>query len=265
MHLAMTVTKAGDIKKSYVNGSSYLPSGQNALGTWSGTLANTHCGIASYTGSTGQYYWTGNIAHAMIMNRAATPTEIAKIASGIIPPKGILWVGDSKVINEWQIFCLDALNVLPFYEWAELPVKIGIGGIGAAGMAARVNSDITAMDYSPTEIIINLGVNDFATIGDGSAWKTNMISIITAYHNTFPGAPIRLVKPWARNNDAPKAIVDAKIDEMYSSYSWLRQGFDEIILKGSDDGATYTTDGIHYSNPAGYQLIAAAEAAIIGT
>lgn len=264
MHLAMTVSKSGDIKKSYINGSSYLPTGQNALGAYAGTLANTHCGIGSWTGSTGTYYWSGSLAHVMLMNRVATPTEIAKIAAGVNSPRGILWVGDSKTIQEFQIYTLDALNVTPFYQWAELPVKVGIGGIGAANMAARVASDIAAMDYPPTEIILNLGANDFATIGDGSTWKTNMTAIITAYHTAFTSANIRIVKAWSRGYAAEIAIANARIDEMYASYTWLRPGFNENILAGGDDGATYTTDGVHYS-AAGLALIGAAAAAIIGT
>lgn len=165
---------------------------------------------------------------------------------------GISPVGFQPILQRW--FC-DNSNVRP----TEKPSRIGVGGINAATYAARVGSDIAAMTATPDEILINLGANDtIATAGDKNIWRGNMEYIADAYHTAFPSANIRLTKVWKRNAAITIGYISDAIDEMYLSRSWLKTGIDErAFLPSTDDGATYTTDGIH-PNHAGYILMATA-------
>lgn len=54
------------------------------------------------------------------------------------------------------------------------------------------------------------------------------------------------------------AIMNTKTDEMYAANTWLKTGINEAdFLPSTDDGVTYTADGVH-PNHAGYALEAAA-------
>lgn len=257
MHLAITVSKANDRMHVYVNGTDARYLGTSGLGSWTLDLVNASCGIGAYSGTAATYPWSGSVAHVMLLSREATDLEVAKVAAGTKSLRGVLGVGDSKTYADWQYMLYDSINSAPFFQWAGIPGKIGVGGATAASMKARCDADILPMNYTPDEILLNLGANDFATIGDGSVWKTNMLYIINAYHTAFPTAKLRVAKAASRGASVGMAVASAKIDEIYAANPWLQPGINEIFLAGADDYATYTTDGVH-PNAAGQALVAAA-------
>lgn len=79
MHWAVTWSAGSDQLKAYLNGAQ-TGSTQTGLGTWVGALdANTTAVGAFNTVATGA--WSGSIAHAVLLNRVATPAEISIAAA----------------------------------------------------------------------------------------------------------------------------------------------------------------------------------------
>ena len=77
MHFVLTWSVSADQVKAYYNGGQ-TGSTLGTLGVWAGAIAATHCVIgASFTTS---QYWDGYAAHGFILNRAATPAEVAAAA-----------------------------------------------------------------------------------------------------------------------------------------------------------------------------------------
>lgn len=192
--------------------------------------------------------------------------------------KYILSVGDSKTGGTgdtvgsppgYQAPLCRLLSDSTHQNWSENPPRIGVGGLDMAALAARVDADIAAMTVTPHEILINMGANDSGAGFNKATWKAGYDYTINAYHTAFPSANIRLVKIWIRDagggdQTAAMAGQHEVINELYTSYSWLKTGINEIFLENGDDGATYTTDGTH-PNFDGYALEAAAwETAIAG-
>lgn len=78
MHIAFTWDTVADQFKAYFNG---IQTGatQTGLGVWVGALSSTRCTIGSYT-TTPLAVTNGWLAHALDLNRVATPAEMAQAA-----------------------------------------------------------------------------------------------------------------------------------------------------------------------------------------
>ena len=77
-HLGLTVSRSADQMKAYFNGAQ-TGATQTGLGTWVGIpiAANTLVGAGSTTPT---FITNGYVAHAIVLNRAATPAEVAAAA-----------------------------------------------------------------------------------------------------------------------------------------------------------------------------------------
>lgn len=115
-------------------------------------------------------------------------------------------------------------------------------------------------------VLINLSVNDFSQMGVGgfeATWKANYLTIIDALRVKWPLCPIYITRPWMRDFDTQADTMAGWIDYIVTQRSLVYLGTDErVFYKGSDNGATNTTDGIHPST-AGDIAIAAAQKAIL--
>jgi len=74
-HLGITVSVSGDAVKAYIGG---VQSGatQTGLGTWVGALSATNTVFGAQT-TVPNLPWDGYLAHCLVLNRAATPAEVA--------------------------------------------------------------------------------------------------------------------------------------------------------------------------------------------
>lgn len=77
--VGLTVDKAGDALKAYINGAQ-VGATQSALGVWAGALAATLVNIGC-AASTPTAVWSGTLAHVLVLNRAATAAEMAIAAA----------------------------------------------------------------------------------------------------------------------------------------------------------------------------------------
>ena len=144
------------------------------------------------------------------------------------------------------------------------------------GAGRPIDLALAAAVGTPNYILCNLGVNDTryeegtahsgATHGgpfDFATWITNYEYILDAFHTKWPNAQIYIMRPWCATADVPTRPADfgtmddtsiPAIIAARSSFCFL--GPDERgFLQGSDNGATYTIDGVH-PTPGGYQLTA---------
>jgi hypothetical protein len=106
----------------------------------------------------------------------------------------------------------------------------------------------------PEAVLIDLGVNDWTpAMPDETTWKANYQYIIDAIHTKYVNSRIYIAKVWTRFNDVKAATMAGWIDDLITANGGVViLGHDEQVwLKGDDDGATMTTDGVHYS-VAGY-------------
>jgi len=99
-------------------------------------------------------------------------------------------------------------------------------------------------------VLSDLGVNDFASgLPDETTWKANYQSIIDDLRARWSSVQIYITKPWSRNHDSDATTMAGWIDDLVAANSGVCFVSDNenTWLKGADDGATMTTDGIHYS------------------
>lgn len=170
----------------------------------------------------------------------------------------IMTVGDSKCQTDtpgWQPYLLTSLGA----GWAE-PLRYARSGGTTASILALQAASIERMPVTPGYVLVNVGANDLPSLPVEATWKTNMGALLDQLHAKWPGAKIYSAKAWARTRDANAATLAGWMDTVLSTRSaWAFVGPDEsIVIKGADDGATNSSDGIHYSNPAGNTAIAAA-------
>jgi lysophospholipase L1-like esterase len=189
--------------------------------------------------------------------------------------KSVFAVGDSKTAGQgdddstspdgFPSRLVSNLNSSTGIPWAEFPTKIGRSSYGVNyGLGGTVNikdvidADLASKPYAPDYVIINLGVNDSANfIGNEAQWVLDYQYIIDTIHVRYPNARISIARVWKAGADALfDSMNDTYIPQVISGRSWCFLGPDErIVLKGDDNGATYTVDGIH-PNPAGHQALA---------
>lgn len=175
-------------------------------------------------------------------------------------PRYFLPYGDSKTaangLTTWpELLTAATANV-------QSPWKIAVGGRTTASAKAACDAELAAATVgTPDVILYNLGIND-GTIDP--TWDTNTAYIWDAMHTKWPSATIYVVRPWAVGNDAQYNTIASHQDALMATRAWVRAGVDErVTVKGSDNGATMTTDGVHYST-AGHSAMKSAWIAALG-
>jgi hypothetical protein len=121
-------------------------------------------------------------------------------------------------------------------------------------MKATVDADIAILNGRQVgkvvNILFNLGVNDvWEGLPDETTWKADVLYILDAFKAVNPDMVAYVMRPWIRGRDAYCGTLADWIDDVVAARpTWVHLGPDERIwLKGADDGATMTYDGIHYS------------------
>lgn len=108
--------------------------------------------------------------------------------------------------------------------------------------------------YIPTMrniILMSLSVNDMShTMPDSAAWYADYKYMIDAIKTKYTNAEFYLSYPWSRSYSAVECPQMKRwIDVLIATYpSYVFAGDDENVwCEGGDNGATMTTDGVHYS------------------
>ena len=137
--------------------------------------------------------------------------------------------------------------------------NVGVGGATVATVADGITATLASMPAASVaadiRVLINLGVNDITTtLPSESTWNANYLTIIDAIHVKWPTAKVYLMRPWLHGNPSPSydtecnTVADRIASIISERSSFVFAGPDERVwLKGSDDGASMTTDLTHYN------------------
>lgn len=179
-----------------------------------------------------------------------------------------LTYGDSKTLpNAWQPVLAASIPAQVGFSYGPSGTSpLGVyarGGQSMAALKAAVDADLAGFtsDYFMRYVLVNATVNGWPDLTNTEA---DLAYIVDAFHAKFPLARVYIVKPWMRGQDAAANTFAAEVDNILSTRAWASVGHDERVwLKGADDGAAMTVDGVHYST-AGINACAAQWKAILG-
>lgn len=158
-------------------------------------------------------------------------------------------IGDSKTDagwpNVWPANLVASLNATTPYTW--IGANVGHGGTSVASWS--VPGAVASYCSGPPQdyVIIDLGVNDFGSLPSEATFEAQYWYILDQVRLISPYALIYVCKPWKAGSDADADTVAGWIDTIVAGRSFARPGWDERVwVKGSDNGATMTVDGIHF-------------------
>lgn len=139
------------------------------------------------------------------------------------------------------------------YDVAVLsPPVLAMNGWKVANLAAGVDAWITTATAPVRWALVNIGAVDLADGTAQAAYEADLAYVLDAIHAAWPACRVRVSKAWRRGYDAQADAMAGWIDNVLATRgAFAAVGDDERVwLKGADDGATMTYDGVHYS-PAG--------------
>jgi lysophospholipase L1-like esterase len=161
-------------------------------------------------------------------------------------------MGDSKSVTgeSWITQLSSSLQVATNGASAQ---GYGNGGWTVAQTASSATSIVNSLSAGTNVILLNLGVNDVGFVApyalpDQTWWQNNYLAIIDAVRVRFPSASIYLMRPWKQGTDTEMDSLATWIGNVQAARAGVFLGPDERSwLKGADNGATMTSDGVHYS------------------
>ena len=158
--------------------------------------------------------------------------------------------GDSKTAAEisgqgyWGVFVTNYTSTGKYAGggWTSATILNGLN-------AGDLNGVSTYCPYS----LVDVGVNDISTSWSSNTLYANFSGIINYLTNKWVGSKVGLARPWLRGDTADRIILDDVVNRVVTNYANCAfKGPDESVwLEGGDDGATWTVDGTHYTEPAG--------------
>jgi lysophospholipase L1-like esterase len=241
---------------------------------WASTIATYVVNVPkhSYTAALARQTATGAKASgfATAADFVATPYRVQIPNPGFSTSTYFWAYGDSKTWGTGDSEGVAGSNGYPpllgasagMVESVERP---NLSGLTVANAKARVDADLLRVPgWQPRYCLLNFGANDASAMPEEAAFKTNYLYIIDALRAKWPNTRVGLMRAWKRNEDADCDTLAGWIGDVVALRSFCFLGPDErVFLKGSDNGVTYTTDGIH-PNHAGYVLTAAQWQAAMG-
>jgi lysophospholipase L1-like esterase len=124
--------------------------------------------------------------------------------------------------------------------------EIAVSGSTPAYWAANLAATLEVYKGTPNYVLIDLGINSLPAAE--VQFKLDFANILDQFHAKWPTARVGVAHVWGR--DISTADVNTWIDAVLADgrTAWTYAGPDETVwLEGGDNGATMTTDGIHYS------------------
>lgn len=264
----ITLSKSNDRFRIYQNGSKINES--TGLGSWTGNLGATTTVVGTYYSDSPTLSALVHAAHFWIATRELTQAEVG-IVSNPFDNNSVTQffaIGDSKTANSpnWVDYLVDLMGQNNRRIVAN-PARYALGGWTTQNVTDGIDAALTARSDTPAWVGSNLGANDINGADPGVTWKNNTEYIALACRTKW-GCPFYQSKIWRRcdaNQAANLVSINSSIDALVAKYpDWFRVGVNEAsYLPGSDDGATYTSDGVH-PNAAGAALLATGWKAVLG-
>lgn len=158
-------------------------------------------------------------------------------------------LGDSKTLaGSWQPTLAANLTAASGVPWGYS--NGGVGGDTITAAAAGIATRLAAFDAtSPASALCNWGANDVGSLPAEATWKANYLTIIDAIRTKWTSAKVYLSRPWRRGYATQCDSLATWIDDIVAARPGIAfVGDDERVwMKDGDDGATMSTDGVHYS------------------
>ncbi len=199
------------------------------------------------------------LAQTVIYHPAIRP--VAPLTSRV----QILCLGDSKTTDTtWQVLLRNSVEAQ--YRTTLLGMtSVGTAGVTAADRAGTIAADLAAISTTMDAVLVNLGANDVAALPAEATWKADMGTIVDALHAKWPNAAVYLTRVWRSGEAADcNSLATWMADLVTLKGTWLKLGDDERVwLEGGDNGATMSSDGVHYT-AAGKIAAAAARKTALG-
>jgi lysophospholipase L1-like esterase len=125
----------------------------------------------------------------------------------------------------------------------------GVGGSTTTDWVSYIGPIVASDQHLlVTAVLLNLGVNDMSAGTSQAAYISNLQYVLDQVHARWPAALVYIAYPWKAGFDTQANAMAGWVDTVVASRSFARHGHDERIwLKGSDNGASETIDGVHYS------------------
>jgi lysophospholipase L1-like esterase len=244
MHLALTWDRNANNARGYYKAALRTTDFLMVnLPDWTGkTLTYAHLGT-----SVGLNRWKGSMAHAILLDRAATPAEILQTYSFVRSPRRITAIGDSisASLSSWVYAVADRYgdghnylmnhayggsHIMPDYEH-----NIGEQSVSAAGDNANM-------------IFVEMGTNDVVTDDTLRAeYEANLLAL----KSSNPGASIYCLGVLPKTDPEQTVLKNTRI-----STACTNAGATFWDTTGWIVPATDTSDGLH-PNAAGHAKIAA--------
>lgn len=240
-HFALTWSKANERTRVYLNGA--LWGSTATLGTWTGSLSSSASvlGAVSTGGSEG---WNGSIAHALVLNREATPEEIDWVAMTGRSPKRFVIIADSiasfsSFPNGWLQQVRDSHNGgnCMIHNYANAGDTILANMDGQVVSAASKDADV---------IICTLGTND-NDAGNMTTLQAEVEENLAELKGNHPGAKcyyMNVLPVWTDNTTGPE--VDKSHIRAAIAAACTAQGFTCWDTRTSPwITQAQTSDGLH--------------------
>lgn len=181
-------------------------------------------------------------------NLVAWPRSIALPGyCGVNLPKRYVASGDSKTATDgWQPGLDIAANAAGETMWLK-HLNQAVSAYTAAQLKTYLDTNLPLAGYGVEKVLLNIGVNDLTAGTIEATFKTAYLGCLDAFNARWPSAKVYCTRVWARTYD--ETNINAWIGDCVALRpSFANLGDDESIwLEGGDNGATMTTDGIHYS------------------
>lgn len=125
-----------------------------------------------------------------------------------------------------------------------------MGSVRVSWLAANVDAWIAAAARAPEWALVNIGINDMGAPATSQAsYEADLAYVLDAMHTAWPACAVLVSKVWGRGYDAAAVTMGGWIGNVVTPRAaWVAISDDEgVWAKATDNGATMTTDGVHYS------------------
>lgn len=174
--------------------------------------------------------------------------------------RNIFFVGDSKtagtlIDNTMANKTLWAFGDRDRGRFLEKPLRLATAGWTTNAVYSTIDAALAARSEEPEFVLYNLGANDFASMPTENNFKTQTLYIWDAIHTKWPNAVIYAAHAWRRTYGTNANTLATWLDYCISQRSsFVFVGHDERVwMENGDDGATYTSDGIHPNGEGQYK------------
>jgi hypothetical protein len=224
------------------------------IGTWGEPLIDNSTTFGAISKS-GTFSWNGGGAHVAIgADEILSTALVEEMYTTVFPGYlDMAFSGDSKTVdNRWTGHLVGLLSTAQNADWRLNPLYMAGGGLTTTTLKSYLQTNLASLGGNPSTICLNIGVNELGWGNEAVAeatFKSNLAWIIDAFVAKWPGVDVYVAYPWRQGFNVNAAIMKTWVDFVIATYgSSVFAGPDENVwLENGDDGATYTSDGTHYS------------------